>query len=631
MSSRTSQWRYLNQQVLQSLENQSDQENERNNKQVEQTDCIENDIQESLESSYESQVGPLESIDSDSTMSESESISSEEDSNFLSELSSWSISQNISHIALNGLLKILRKHMDSNLPSDARTVLKTPRQVPVTNKCGGEFVHLGIKSGIMRRKQWQSQKKVSLLVNVDGLPIFKSSDLEVWPILGSVNGGVPFIISLWAGSGKPESASEFLKEFLEEYETLCQSGIEIGDTVVEFELKCFSCDAPARQFLKSIKGHTGYYSCERCTVKGERHEGTMTFEDLNSPLRTGKDFDELNYHLSHQHERSPLIGQKINCIKQFVLDSMHLVYLGVVKRIIYFLKEGPRVCKLSQAQLGLISSKLESLRNQLPSEFARQPRGLKHLKRWKATEFKQFLLYTGVYSLKGVVSEKCYEHFLSLTISISIMMYFKPTDADYMSLFVFAKELLNWFVDASPEIYGPTFVVYNVHNLVHLHQDVENFKCGLHELSAFPFENFLQRIKKMVRKSHQAISQVAKRVMEIEESNFEVVSKSIKMTIKPSVKSNRNSFFSFSNGKIGEVQEVNDDDLLQVKFYSTSRLQAYFEEPIDSKLLQIYFLPNNSIFKIENIYKSEIVRKYVCMPEETGILLIPMNCNLKVS
>jgi hypothetical protein len=34
------------------------------------------------------------------------------------------------------------------------------------------------------------------------------------------------------------------------------------------KVRCIIADAPARQWLKGVKPHTGYYSCERCKIKG---------------------------------------------------------------------------------------------------------------------------------------------------------------------------------------------------------------------------------------------------------------------------------------------------------------------------------------------------------------------------
>ena len=42
----------------------------------------------------------------------------------------------------------------------------------------------------------------------------------------------------------------------------------------------------------------------------------------------------------------------------------------------------------------------------MPSEFSRQPRGLDEVKKWNATEYRQFLLYTGYLVLEGVLSRE---------------------------------------------------------------------------------------------------------------------------------------------------------------------------------------------------------------------------------
>ena len=99
--------------------------------------------------------------------------------------------------------------------------------------------------------------------------------------------------------------------------------------------------------------------------------------------------------------------------------------------------------------------------------FACQPRSLEELKLWKATEFRQFLLYTGPVDLKDVVNNKIYVHAFSPASS-----QHKTKD---LTNIAYAKNLLTFFVQKAPEFYGKKILVYNVHNLISLHQDVDAF------------------------------------------------------------------------------------------------------------------------------------------------------------
>lgn len=191
---------------------------------------------------------------------------------------------------------------------------------------------------------------------------------------------------------------------------------------------------------------------------------------------------------------------------------MHLVCLGVVRRILIYLKKGPRICKLSAHLVNRISGNLISLNGQLPSEFARQPRSLDDLERWKATEFRQFLLYTGPLVLKGVVAQNVYDNFLTLMVPISFLL--DSHDDKRNNYSAYARQLLKYFIMQCTNVFGNTFNVYNVHNLSHLSDDVEHFQCSLNDVSAFPFENNLQLIKKLVRNSRNPVAQVVKRISE---------------------------------------------------------------------------------------------------------------------
>ena len=67
-----------------------------------------------------------------------------------------------------------------------------------------------------------------------------------------------------------------------------------------------------------------------------------------------------------------------------------------------------------------------------------------------------------MFVLKGIVPTTVYKHFLALSVSISVLMYFTPEEEGYMELFHFTKDLLKWFVQKSSDVYGESFVVYNV-------------------------------------------------------------------------------------------------------------------------------------------------------------------------
>jgi len=169
----------------------------------------------------------------------------------------------------------------------------------------------------------------------------------------------------------------------------------------------------------------------------------LFFIQKSCEQRTDNSFQDRRYH-EHQNGISPLSEAGIPCVTGFCLDYMHLVCLGVVKRILWFLRRGPPECKLSALQISQLSKNLISLSGMLPSEFARQPRTLLDIEHWKATEFRQFLLYTGPVVLKKSMSKEMYEHFLTLTIGISILL--EMDDEWRTSYLQYAEELLVYFV-----------------------------------------------------------------------------------------------------------------------------------------------------------------------------------------
>ncbi|XP_053980624.1 uncharacterized protein LOC128877384 [Hylaeus volcanicus] len=108
-------------------------------------------------------------------------------------------------------------------------------------------------------------------------------------------------------------------------------------------------------------------------------------------------------------------------VTQFPLDYMHLVLLGVMKKLLQFWINGKRNVRMVATQITLASTSLLSMSLFLPKEFARKPRKLDEVDRFKATELRQLLLYTGPIIFLKKLSRDKYVHFLSLSIAIRIL------------------------------------------------------------------------------------------------------------------------------------------------------------------------------------------------------------------
>lgn len=105
------------------------------------------------------------------------------------QLKSWPIEHQVSMRSINSLLKILRSNGHIELPKDYRTLLSTPRQIELQNFGDAKYWYHGItKWLVIVLSKLNRHLKIKLIINVDGLPIFNSSQYQFWPIFVSVDG-----------------------------------------------------------------------------------------------------------------------------------------------------------------------------------------------------------------------------------------------------------------------------------------------------------------------------------------------------------------------------------------------------------------------------------------------------------
>lgn len=86
---------------------------------------------------------------------------------------------------VNVLLKDIRKHkcFKTVFPSDVRTLLGTPKSTPLKIVPPGEYYHEGLVNELVRVLSKYNIENVNLTLNIDGLPLSKSSGQQLWPIL----------------------------------------------------------------------------------------------------------------------------------------------------------------------------------------------------------------------------------------------------------------------------------------------------------------------------------------------------------------------------------------------------------------------------------------------------------------
>ncbi|XP_070205914.1 uncharacterized protein [Littorina saxatilis] len=367
----------------------------------------------------------------------------------------------------------------------------------------------------------------------------------------------------------------------------------------------------------------------------------MTFPEVDAPLRSDTLFDDM---IDEEHHVA-LSRLEIGLVSHVVLDYMHLVCLGVMRRLIFLWMKGPLVVRQGNAVISAISDKLQHFKNVMPVEFPRKPRSLMEVARWKATEFRQFLLYTGLVALSGHLPDPMYKNFLLLSVAMHILLH--PIRCKQYNNY--AKHLLTSFVEHFAQLYGENMMVYNVHNLVHISDDAKLFG-SLDNISAFPFENFMRKILKTVRKPSMPLQQVVKR---FQESSANSNKKRIRTTQDTCVckehhygivphgvlfdnqykEVSTNDFCIKTNSKDNCVSFGNEIGLVSnilsvasnvwLVYQSFESVDTFFNYPCQSAFLGIFKVRNLSqVIKLKPI--EEITSKNVILPYQQGFVVVPL-------
>jgi len=534
----------------------------------------------------------------------------------------WAVDFNIPQNAVNALLNVLKNKAGLDfLPNDCRTLLHN-KSTKILNlrtiSATAEYYHFGLGNGIKRCASiFSLHDEIKIAIGIDGLPLSKCSSSQFWPILAYIQPHHKYVfpVGVYHGYEKPKDSNEFLQDLISEILELTENGITIDNIKKKIKIQVICCDAPAKSFILRIKGHSGFSSCTRCVHEGEYSNNRVCFPyiDNGSASRTHDDYvcmkDE-EHHISSTISCISLIPD-IDIISLFSMDYMHLVCLGAMRKLINLWIKGPLNVRLPSWKIKLISTSLCSLNINITNDFSRKPRSLDEINRWKATELRQFLLYTGIVVLKNVLTKECYQHFLALNIAIRILL-----GSDLSQYLNFAKQLLEYFVKTFQFIYVKQFISHNIHGLQHLTDDYIQYG-PLDCCSAFPFENYMKSLKSMLRKREKPLQQVIKRY----EEQCRIGNWKSENEQKINFNSNIPNCYVITHcGEIVRIVEMLNSSIIVHKFNVKEDL---YDIPIKSSNLDIYIVKNLSNDLVQ-FSITDIIQKLLIFDFENKQIVVPI-------
>ena len=353
------------------------------------------------------------------------------------------------------------------------------------------------------------EDNLTLLFNTDGIPLYKSSKVNIWPVFLAINELPPeerfakknmILWGLWQGKGKPRF-STFFEVFTDDLIHLKYTGIAITDKChPKLMLSLGTTDLQGKAYLMYMSHHNGVSGCITCeeegfiTKQGKGHVRSYPFKDPPAPLRTSErvlenalSAVECGHRARGFHDVTPLAKLSwFDLVLGIVPDYMHGVLLGVTKQLLNLWLSSTKHKKpwFIGHKTKAIDKRLKEMKP--PDFIQRLPRQLETSRAYfKASELQAWLLYYSIPCLIDILPQQYLEHFACLVEGIYILL----GDDITPDLLALAKEMLFNFYKNHQVLYGDSNCTLNVHNVgAHLVTYVEAWG-PLWAWSCFPFED----------------------------------------------------------------------------------------------------------------------------------------------
>lgn len=546
---------------------------------------------------------------------------------------------NLNRTSVSSLLKGLKK-IYPLLPSDYRSLLKTPRKTIVKIISGGEYVHFSlINTFKLVCKNMTQNKELEVSFFVDGVAFFSDCcKKSFWVVLCRYDGKI-YPVGIFNGSNQPKSFNELLIDVVNDIKEL-SAGFWVEDKFFTLKVKNFCADSPAKAHITYTAHTNAYRSCPYCYIDGY-FDKRMIFDTTGHQKRTN---DEFINQLDSKHHRGKSILEtelNLNMIDQFPGDVLHIVYLGVFKKQLRLMSD-PEKRQLPKICGNEISTRLLFCNHFMVSEIHRKFRPLNNVASFHGNECRSILLKFGIVVFKGAIPAVYYKNYLMLHVAISILC-----DKDLCIIENEAAEhILKAFIENSVNIYGNVLATFNLHMLEHLAEIVKIQNSPLESFSTFQFENFLYSIRRTINKKQYPLQQVHRRI--VEEFQYDIEKKMTqenKIDVRyverkgkyESVHIDYKKFSTFGcrdrfildkllNVYVCMIIEKDKGNFPVFLCRRLKNIKSFFKTPIDSSLLDIYECDTAyDSLTLKKIEYSHVKFKLQGIPySETSMVFVPI-------
>ena len=218
---------------------------------------------------------------------------------------------------------------------------------------GSEYLKLRQSAGFLD----PSTNNITFTFFTDGIPLFKSSKVSLWPVYLVMNELPPnerylkknmILWGIWQGISKPKMNTFFMK-LVSDLTDLYTKGVELSingiSVICKAMLIVLTMDLQARAYVLNMTQHNGEYGCFFCEQPGEmekKGKGRVRCypnEEVPSVKRTDESLKIAASQAAETQTRvKGLYGRSVfmclsylSLVSSIVIDYMHGTLLGVTK------------------------------------------------------------------------------------------------------------------------------------------------------------------------------------------------------------------------------------------------------------------------------------------------------------